>query len=578
MNYCGYYFFTMIFFVQVVRGMEADFVSIEKNDNGLTAGVGDLGPEGLRMINDTLNENRLDLLGYHFAGIGRQGVLNHVRALQPQSWLESILIPKNMEREMFLLHEAAKDGAHEAVKEILALSKAYIDLQDHNGMAPLHIASAAGHEAVVQTLLHAGANIKTQTKQNRTPLLCAITNNHLLVAKILLENSTELVNIVDEDDNTPLHVAIQCGHEALVNILLAVPGIILDKKNRDGFTPLHIAIALDNENMVNILMDNPAINFTLCDAKGLTPLHLAACIGRISLVKRLIKDSRVDVNARDRDGKTALYHAVDNGQVDVVKVLLTHPLIDVNLSDGLTPLHAAAQCGNGYDLFQMRYFFARLAVLPDEVVKHFLKKYETIMSLLITSRAITINALAKGGKSIGGNGLPGMTPLHIAVYADKEQMVRILLNSPGIMVNASTNGDPTPLALALDVKPINATIVKLLLLYGSTYNERMEKALQEVFSDDHLMKAWISYNSQDIKRLINNQPERAQEVLLHAAAQGHEEVVKLMLPLVDKSVQEALVEHIKVLLKHQLTPERKKIYQQILMTCGASAVEQCLMM
>ena len=79
------------------------------------------------------------------------------------------------------------------------------------------------------------------------------------------------------------------------------------------------------------------------DAEGKTPLQKTR---NEEIMIHLVKNG-ADVNVQDTDGLTPLHFAAENGQLQVAKLLIeSGALVDAKYINGLTPLHRAALHGH----------------------------------------------------------------------------------------------------------------------------------------------------------------------------------------------------------------------------------------
>ena len=74
------------------------------------------------------------------------------------------------------VHEAAKFGDLEHLKDVGRTKKEDLFAQDSNGWQPIHEAARAGHLDVVKYLIKEGANVDARTNQGRggTPLYLSV--------------------------------------------------------------------------------------------------------------------------------------------------------------------------------------------------------------------------------------------------------------------------------------------------------------------------------------------------------------------------------------------------------------------
>jgi ankyrin repeat protein len=104
------------------------------------------------------------------------------------------------------IHDAAKNGDLNKVKDLLLANPDLVSNIDTNGLSPLHIAARSGHKSVAELLLANKADVNARDKADRTPLEFAVLRGHKDIADLLLANRAD-VNARDKNDNTPLILA-----------------------------------------------------------------------------------------------------------------------------------------------------------------------------------------------------------------------------------------------------------------------------------------------------------------------------------------------------------------------------------
>ena len=92
------------------------------------------------------------------------------------------------------LHQAAKIGDTDAVKELLKNKIFSVNARGWHNWTPLHAAAAAGHLDCVKKLVKYGANIHAQAKGGATPALFAQTHGHLDIVNYLHSKAEEHFN------------------------------------------------------------------------------------------------------------------------------------------------------------------------------------------------------------------------------------------------------------------------------------------------------------------------------------------------------------------------------------------------
>ena len=231
------------------------------------------------------------------------------------------------------------------------------------------------------------------------------------IVRELLEVPGIDVNLGQERSVTPLYFAAQQGHTEMVKLLLAARGINVNLVTLvDGATPLFIAVSQGREEIVKLLLTDPNINVNAHNVRGVTPLLFAIQKGHTEIVKLLLAASGINVNKALMNATTPLCLAAQLGRQDIVKLLLATPNINVNARkyDGATALFFAAQAG--------------FPGIVGQLVKH----------------GADVNLLTNEATS----------PLCIAAKHGHVEVVRLLLQVPGILVNQATHARVTPLCIA----------------------------------------------------------------------------------------------------------------------------------
>jgi ankyrin repeat protein len=211
--------------------------------------------------------------------------------------------------------------------------------------------------------------------------------------------------------------------------LLLEYGADVNTTNNDGDTPLLLAVSHDKENLIEPLLQHGADINGENKRTGDTPLKLAARRANISMLMFLL-DHGADI-------KPALPAAAASGKMNIVAFLL-HRGADVNAKDnqGNTALVIAAQNGNK----KMAEFLLRRHADIKPALIGAVKSGQMEMVKFVLQRGADINA--KDGQD--------NTPLIIASRNGNKEIVEILLNQEGILVNGSNkDGESAETAAAM---------------------------------------------------------------------------------------------------------------------------------
>jgi ankyrin repeat protein len=218
-----------------------------------------------------------------------------------------------------------------------------------------------------------------------------------------------------------------------------------------AISPLYLAVEKGNRTMVTDLL-SWAANPNQENTATVTPLALALNNKNTDIAEILIKGG-ANVNAKGKNGMTPLMSALLSKDAGTVKFLFdTAPkygqTIDVNVqdTDGNAAIHYAVTGGD----------FASYGATGSNIN--------------------LVEAVLKAGKiDINQQGAGGNTPLLLAVFANRTDMVNYLLGNSAIDLKIYNRDGFTPLGYLLNAmnsgKPINDVILRRLLALRATYDQ-----------------------------------------------------------------------------------------------------------
>ncbi|XP_067009004.2 uncharacterized protein [Anabrus simplex] len=227
---------------------------------------------------------------------------------------------------------------------LLKLKKLNVNIANHSGYTPLHLAVIGGHKETVQFLLKVGGNINHRDGMGYTQLHWAVRTGCLSQVKRILSYDAN-VNKLSTANETPLHLAVQQVHYekcntttnlAVIQSLLAA-GASMHFEDSSGLTPVHWASANTNSSVLRELIRSGA-DVRETDHLRSSALHWAAWRGNSQNVHLLLQ-AGAQCNAVNAQGNTPLHWAAAQGHIAVMTQLLCHQA-DVNVfnNSGCTPL------------------------------------------------------------------------------------------------------------------------------------------------------------------------------------------------------------------------------------------------
>ena len=111
-----------------------------------------------------------------------------------------------------------------------------VDLQDKDGLTPLHLASFYGKIEVASLLIKHKANVNAKDKNGRTPLHGASFSGTTELVSFLIKHKAN-VNVKDKDGRTPLHGASFSIETKISSLLILIKHKAnVNAKDKDGLT------------------------------------------------------------------------------------------------------------------------------------------------------------------------------------------------------------------------------------------------------------------------------------------------------------------------------------------------------
>ncbi|CEP00119.1 Ankyrin repeat domain-containing protein [Plasmodiophora brassicae] len=202
----------------------------------------------------------------------------------------------------------------------------------------------------------------------------------------------------------------------------------------NGQPLLHWAAYHGEAQIVTFLLSLPSINVNaVAGTSAHTPLHWAALRGQPAIVRLLLAAPDINVNARDATQKTPLHLAVNNVQVEVVSVMVGAPGIKVNAIDGKgwTPLQYAIGGWRRYASDELRVIIETLVGTRGDVSKNV--DYTPLLWAVFYNLPAMVHLMLDMGHIDVNAG----NPLLLAVSADRFDIAKMLVESPGLKVDTS---------------------------------------------------------------------------------------------------------------------------------------------
>ncbi|OQR81492.1 ankyrin 2,3/unc44, partial [Thraustotheca clavata] len=336
------------------------------------------------------------------------------------------------------LHAAASKGRC-AVATILLKAGALIDAQTNTGATPLHKATYGGHDSMIELLLQAGASVDLKNISGWTSLHLAADKGRVSSLQLLM-NAGASVDTITNTGSLPLHYAAEKGHHDALNLLLK-SSTSIDLENEYSRTPLHYAAWGGHKQVVTLLVEAGA-SINPSDKDGWTPLHLAASKGLDQVVKLLVA-SGASMNSKDKNGQTPKQIALKYGKNSSATLLNLLSNQDTLPRKSTNAPPRKVQPESSKD-----------KAFPDnfkQPPKHHPNQDElaTVIKAIQSGNIAIISDYIDRGLDPNTINKDADTLLHLAVRAQQNSIVDLLLRSHDINANAQNKNNETPLILAI---------------------------------------------------------------------------------------------------------------------------------
>ncbi|XP_069672147.1 ankyrin-1-like [Periplaneta americana] len=167
----------------------------------------------------------------------------------------------------------------------------YANIADVDGATGLHVLALGCADRgcdYAKLLLQKGADINVQDRDGLTPLHCTAFKGYFEMASLLLERGAD-PNLRDDNGRTALHIAAQyLPHHPMFIDLLLQNSANVEATTQEGWTALHSSTFSGNLVCAQMLVQHGA-DVNALTHEGATPLSLAKQEGHTACVKWLLE-------------------------------------------------------------------------------------------------------------------------------------------------------------------------------------------------------------------------------------------------------------------------------------------------
>ncbi|XP_062606075.1 serine/threonine-protein phosphatase 6 regulatory ankyrin repeat subunit A-like [Saccostrea cucullata] len=245
-----------------------------------------------------------------------------------------------------MLYIACLKGKFEVCEYLVENYPHLLDVKDKSSNTVLHAAAWRSNVQIVKLLIEKKMDKNIIQEEGETILHQCCLWGKIEMCEYLVNNFSDLLEIMDNEGWTALHSAC-CGGSVEIVSFLIEKGMDINTLSNDGRSILHIACVNEKFEICEYLVENYPHLLDVKDKSSNTVLHAAAWGGNVQIVKLLI-ENKMDIKIPRKNGETILHLCCRSGKMEMCEYLVNHfsDLLEIRDNNGWTVLHSACNGGS----------------------------------------------------------------------------------------------------------------------------------------------------------------------------------------------------------------------------------------
>nr|CAB3491263.1 unnamed protein product [Digitaria exilis] len=495
------------------------------------------------------------------------------RVMETRPWL----VKQENELLKTPIHQAASEDKVHVLTLLLEHNRSLGYQISTDGLPLLWVAAYWGHVGVARELLKHCPDAPYSTAEGSTCLHIAVQRGHIEFVGFVLESQhlQHLVNMANDSGDTALHLADKISDDSNKDMLIArkkMGDALAEDEDDTASAPpamdsrlLEAATTGDAKTMQSLAMHDPGVLLGTTP-QGNTCLHIACIHGHERLCEDALSLNKSLLTTTNLQGETPLLTAVISGRVPLASFLLgccrEEKMREAILKQdgrGCNALHHAIRCGHRELALKLIEAEPDLSLAVNKygesamfmvVMRNYADVFEKLLEVPDSAHAgarcyNALHAAVRNGNSAIAKRImetrPGLakektngdnTPMHLAVSWNKIDVLRVLLENDRSLgyIDYDTPGG-TPLLLLAAFRG-HVGVVQELLKYCPDAPFSLADGwtcLHEAVNKEHMDFVEFVLRSPELRKLINMQDSNGETPLHRAVRKCNPKMVAALL-------------------------------------------------